>query len=98
MAAFGRLSAIVLLVFILGFATTAWAGTAQYSGSLVIQGVGNDTTNGASYPFNTNVFLGPCWLHLPSTSTASPLLPTRPSDNHGGARRGSVWRRSSQSH
>jgi hypothetical protein len=26
MAAFGRLSAIVLLVFFLGFATIAWAG------------------------------------------------------------------------
>jgi hypothetical protein len=36
MVALDRSSAIVLLVSILGFATTAGAGTAQYSGSLII--------------------------------------------------------------
>jgi hypothetical protein len=58
MAAFSRVSAIVLLVLTLGFATTAWAGLAQYRGSLIIDGFGHDTTNGTAYPFTTNVFLG----------------------------------------
>jgi hypothetical protein len=53
-----RLREIVLLVLILGFATTAWAGTGQYSGSLTIQGFAQDTTDGTQYPFTTNVFLG----------------------------------------
>jgi hypothetical protein len=61
MIAFGRLSAIVLLVLILGVATTAWAGTAQYYGTLIIDGFGNDTNTVPppdNYPFSTNVFLG----------------------------------------
>ncbi len=58
MIALSRLREIVLLVFIVGFASAAWAGTAQYSGSLIIQGFGNDMTGGTTYPFTTNVFLG----------------------------------------
>jgi hypothetical protein len=58
MRVMSRIREIILLVLILGFATTAWAGLAQYTGSLFIHGFANDTTNGASYPFTTNVFLG----------------------------------------
>jgi len=63
---------LVLGISILGFATTTQAGTQMYSGSLIIQGFGNDTTDGTA--LSTSRYL----------QTAAPFGSKR--CNHGPAR------------
>jgi len=49
---------VLFALSILGLASMAQAGTQLYGGSLIIEGFGNDTTDGTTYPFNTFVILG----------------------------------------
>lgn len=54
----GLVVGTVALLATLGLAGSASAATRMYSGSLVIAAFGNDTTTGATAPYNTSYYVG----------------------------------------
>lgn len=50
--------ATITALLVLGFAMSAHAAARMYTGSLVIAAFGNDTTTGATYPFNSTIYIG----------------------------------------